>query len=42
MSRMGFANVCIQEDKRVAAGPADSGEWNLRGRLRAASKAFLA
>src|SRR5205807_10204497 len=31
-----FVFVCIQEDKRVAAGPADSGEWNLRGRLRAA------
>jgi len=31
-----FVFVCIQEDKRVASGPADSGEWNLRGRLRAA------
>jgi exosortase len=31
-----FVFVCIQEDKRVAAGPADTGEWNLRGRLRAA------
>jgi exosortase/archaeosortase family protein len=31
-----FVFVCIQEDKRVAAGPADTGEWNVRGRLRAA------
>jgi len=31
-----FVFVCIQEDKRVASGPADIGEWNLRGRLRAA------
>jgi exosortase len=31
-----FVFVCIQEDKRVAASPADSGEWNIRGRLRAA------
>jgi hypothetical protein len=31
-----FIFVCIQEDKRVASGPADTGEWNLRGRLRAA------
>jgi hypothetical protein len=31
-----FVFVCIQEDKRVAFGPADTGEWNLRGRLRAA------
>jgi exosortase len=31
-----FVFVCIQEDKRVASGPADTGEWNLRGRLRAA------
>jgi exosortase/archaeosortase family protein len=31
-----FVYVCIQEDKRVPLGPADSGEWNLRGRLRAA------
>jgi len=31
-----FVFVCIQEDKRLAAGPADTGEWNLSGRLRAA------
>jgi hypothetical protein len=31
-----FVFVCIQEDKRVASGPADTGEWNSRGRLRAA------
>ena len=31
-----FVFVCIQEDKRVAFGPGDTGEWNLRGRLRAA------
>ena len=31
-----FVFVCIQEDKRVASGPADTGEWNLRGRFRAA------
>jgi exosortase len=31
-----FVFVCIQEDKRVASGPADTGEWNFRGRLRAA------
>jgi exosortase len=31
-----FVFVCIQEDKRVASNPADSGEWNLGGRLRAA------
>src|SRR5438067_4769458 len=31
-----FVFVCIQEDKRVASGPADTGEWNLGGRLRAA------
>jgi len=31
-----FVFVCIQEDKRVASGPADTGEWNLQGRLRAA------
>jgi hypothetical protein len=31
-----FVFVCIQEDKRVASGPADTGEWNLPGRLRAA------
>jgi hypothetical protein len=31
-----FVFVCIQEDKRVASGPADTGEWNLRGRLQAA------
>lgn len=31
-----FVFVCIQEDKRVATGPADTGEWNLPGRLRAA------
>ena len=30
-----FVFVCIQEDKRVS-GPADTGEWNLGGRLRAA------
>jgi exosortase len=32
-----FVFVCIQEDKRVASGVTDSEEWNLRGRLRAAS-----
>jgi hypothetical protein len=31
-----FVFVCIQEDKRVVSGPTDTGEWNLRGRLRAA------
>jgi len=31
-----FVFLCVQEDKRVASGPADTGEWNLRGRLRAA------
>ncbi len=31
-----FVFVCIQEDKRVASGPADGGEWSLRGRLSAA------
>ena len=31
-----FVFVCIQEDKRAASGPADFGEWNLAGRLRAA------
>ena len=31
-----FVFVCIQEDKRVASGPADTGEWNLGGRLQAA------
>jgi len=31
-----FVFVCIQEDKRVASGPADTAEWNLQGRLRAA------
>ena len=31
-----FVFVCIQEDKRVASAPADAGEWNLGGRLRAA------
>jgi exosortase len=31
-----FVFVCIQEDKRVASTSAGSGEWNLRGRLRAA------
>jgi exosortase len=31
-----FVFVCIQEDKRVASSSADSEEWNLRGRLRAA------
>jgi exosortase len=35
-SRPLFVFVCIQEDKRVASGPADTGEWNLEGRLRAA------
>ncbi len=31
-----FVFVCIQEDKRVPGGPVDTGEWNVRGRLRAA------
>jgi len=31
-----FVFVCIQEDKRVASGPADTGEWNFGGRLKAA------
>jgi exosortase/archaeosortase family protein len=31
-----FVFVCIQEDKRLASSPADSGEWSVRGRLRAA------
>jgi hypothetical protein len=31
-----FVFVCIQEDKRLPTGQADTGEWNLRGRLRAA------
>ena len=31
-----FVFVCIQDDKRVASSAADSGEWNLRGRVRAA------
>jgi exosortase len=31
-----FVFVCIQEDKRVASGRADTGEWNLQGRVRAA------
>jgi hypothetical protein len=31
-----FVFVCIQEDKRLPTGPADTGEWNSRGRLRAA------
>jgi exosortase len=31
-----FVFVCIQEDKRIASGPATEGEWNLTGRLRAA------
>jgi hypothetical protein len=31
-----FVFVCIQDDKQVALGPADTGEWNLKGRLRAA------
>jgi exosortase len=31
-----FVFVCIQEDKRVASGVADTAEWNLPGRLRAA------
>jgi len=35
-SRPLFVFVCIQEDKRVASAPADTGEWNLAGRLKAA------
>ena len=31
-----FVFVSIQEDKRVPAGPADTGEWNFAGRLKAA------
>jgi exosortase/archaeosortase family protein len=31
-----FVFVCIQEDKRVPGGPMETGEWNVRGRLRAA------
>lgn len=31
-----FVFVCIQEDKRVAAGGAGSEEWNFSGRVRAA------
>jgi exosortase len=31
-----FVFVCVQEDKRVASGPADTGEWNVRGRVQAA------
>jgi exosortase len=31
-----FVFVSIQEDERVASGPADTGEWNMAGRLRAA------
>jgi exosortase len=31
-----FVFICIQEDKRVASGSVDTGEWNLSGRLRAA------
>ena len=31
-----FVFVCIQEDKRVASSSADSEEWSLRGRVRAA------
>jgi exosortase len=31
-----FVFVCVQEDKRIASGLSDSGEWNLPGRLRAA------
>lgn len=31
-----FVFVTIQEDKRVASGPTDTGEWNVSGRLRAA------
>jgi len=30
-----FVFVCIQEDKQAASSTADSGQWNLRGRLRA-------
>ena len=35
-SRPLFVFVCIQEDKRVPSGPADTGEWNFAGRLKAA------
>jgi exosortase len=31
-----FVFVAIQEDKRMASGPAETGEWNISGRLRAA------
>jgi len=31
-----FVFVSIQDDKRVVSGSADAGEWNLRGRWRAA------
>jgi exosortase len=31
-----FVFVCIQDDKLVASGSANTGEWNLSGRLRAA------
>jgi exosortase len=31
-----FVFVCIQEDKRLASATVDTGEWNFRGRLRAA------
>jgi exosortase len=31
-----FVFVCVQEDKRVASGPADTGQWNVRGRIQAA------
>ena len=31
-----FVFVCVQEDKRVAAGVPDTSEWSLAGRLRAA------
>ena len=35
-SRPLFVFVCIQEDKRVASAPADTDEWNLASRLKAA------
>ena len=31
-----FVFVSIQEDKRAASGPGDTGEWNFSGRLKAA------
>jgi hypothetical protein len=31
-----FVFVCIQEDKRLASGAGDTGQWSLGGRLRAA------